>query len=206
MFVFLLVARLFLKSYGALHQLVSEHKFRSRLWLRDVLQVEGDVVVIRLLLNEVYERDDVAQEARIEARFQQLEQRVMDAIGVLTDQMAAMAVGGNPPCRHPVQPRFLKEEEVSDDISITKPLAGNHPSKGRTRAIVRDEVLHIKSNSRSQIILWDKPHYKKSDPLFLEDCLQFQVGKINLKYKLDVDKLRRKQIYKLEDEFLQAGE
>ncbi|KAI8571332.1 hypothetical protein RHMOL_Rhmol01G0111600 [Rhododendron molle] len=47
----------------------------------------------------------------------------MDAIGVLTDQVAAMAVGGNPPHRHPVQPRFPKEGEVLEDISITKPLA-----------------------------------------------------------------------------------
>ncbi|KAG5555395.1 hypothetical protein RHGRI_012813 [Rhododendron griersonianum] len=46
-----------------------------------------------------------------------------------------MAVGGNPPRRRLVQPRFLKEEEVSDDVSITKPLAGNHQSMGRTRAV-----------------------------------------------------------------------
>ncbi|KAI8571333.1 hypothetical protein RHMOL_Rhmol01G0111600 [Rhododendron molle] len=57
----------------------------------------------------------------------------MDAIGVLTDQVAAMAVGGNPPHRHPVQPRFPKEGEVLEDISITKPLAGNHQSRVRTK-------------------------------------------------------------------------
>ncbi|KAI8552710.1 hypothetical protein RHMOL_Rhmol06G0287700 [Rhododendron molle] len=75
---------------------------------------------------DVYNRSKAAREARMEERFQQLEQCVMDAIGVLTDQVAVMAVGGNPPRRCSIQPRFLKEKEVSNDVSITKHLAGNH--------------------------------------------------------------------------------
>ncbi|KAI8559120.1 hypothetical protein RHMOL_Rhmol04G0149200 [Rhododendron molle] len=85
------------------------------------------------VVEDVYERSKTAREARMEAWFQQHEQCVMDVIGVLTDQVVAMAVGGNPPRCRPIQPRFPKEEEVSDDISITKPLTGNHQSRERTK-------------------------------------------------------------------------
>lgn len=37
--------------------------------------------------------------------------------------------------RRPVQPRCQKEEEVSDDVSITKSLASNYQSSGRTRTV-----------------------------------------------------------------------
>ena len=80
---------------------------------------------------DVYERSKAAREARIEARFQQLEQHVSDVIA-LADQVAALTVGGNPPRRRLVIPRFPKEEEVSDDVSITKPLAGNYQPRERT--------------------------------------------------------------------------
>ena len=73
----------------------------------------------------VYEHDDAAREAQLEVRFQQLEQHVSDVIA-LADQIAALAVGGNPPRRRLVILRFPKEEEVSDDVSITKLLIGNH--------------------------------------------------------------------------------
>ena len=44
-------------------------------------------------------------------------------------------------------------------------------------------------------------------PLIFEDFfLEFGFGKINLKFKMEADKVRRIQLYKLEDEFLQAEE
>ncbi|KAG5562961.1 hypothetical protein RHGRI_005635 [Rhododendron griersonianum] len=42
--------------------------------------------------------------------------------------------------------------------------------------------------------------------IFPDSSLQFGVRKINLRYKIDADKVRRIQLYKLEDEFLQDGE
>ncbi|KAG5562938.1 hypothetical protein RHGRI_005616 [Rhododendron griersonianum] len=44
------------------------------------------------------------------------------------------------------------------------------------------------------------------DFIFEDSSLQFGIRKINLRYKIDADKLRRIQLYKLEDEFLQDGE
>lgn len=41
----------------------------------------------------------------------------------------------NPPRHHPIKPRWSQEEEVPDDVSITKSLVGNHQLRGRTRAV-----------------------------------------------------------------------
>ncbi|KAG5528859.1 hypothetical protein RHGRI_029499 [Rhododendron griersonianum] len=55
-------------------------------------------------------------------------------LGGIVQRMEALEVANSP--RHrPIKPRFLREEEVSDGVSITKPLAGNHQSTGRTRAV-----------------------------------------------------------------------
>ncbi|KAG5529493.1 hypothetical protein RHGRI_030025 [Rhododendron griersonianum] len=190
-----------------------------------------------------------------------------------------MAVGGNPPRRCPVQPRFPIEEEVSDDVSITKPLAGNHQSTGRTRAVkvvnhdsrlwefglkinfpefqggmipkkilkesppkfdeyaddefeicqanvIEDVLVAIQEgetvgkildcsdeiNSPDSTVvkenIWiayvEKIGKKILTFIFQDSSLQFEFGKINLKYKIDADMIRRIQLHKLEDEFLQA--
>ena len=41
---------------------------------------------------------------------------------------------------------------------------------------------------------------------FQDSFVKFGYGKINLKYKINADKIQRLLLYKLEDEFLQAGE
>ncbi|KAI8535382.1 hypothetical protein RHMOL_Rhmol10G0169900 [Rhododendron molle] len=58
-------------------------------------------------------------------------QQVLAAIGSLTQRMEAFEVAISPR-RRPIQSPFSKEEEVSDDISITQLLAGNHQSRART--------------------------------------------------------------------------
>ncbi|XP_058216107.1 LRR receptor-like serine/threonine-protein kinase GSO2 [Rhododendron vialii] len=70
-------------------------------------------------VDEVCERDEVARDARIEEEFQ----RLRAVLEMVVQRLEALEVV-NSSRRCPVQPRFPKEEEVSDDISITRPLAG----------------------------------------------------------------------------------
>lgn len=112
----------------------------------------------------VYEHDDAAREAQLEARFQQLEQHVSDLIA-LADQIAALTVGGNPPRRRLVIPRFPKEEEVSDDVSITKPLAGNYQPRERTTEATI-EWPFTTNNIPDPVVDWSKP------PVFDEELVE----------------------------------
>ncbi|KAG5532513.1 hypothetical protein RHGRI_026961 [Rhododendron griersonianum] len=81
-------------------------------------------------VDEVYERDDAARDARAEERFQPLKRRVASVI----QRLEALEVGRLP--RHqPFKPSLPTEVDFSDGVSITKPLLGNHQSAGRTRAV-----------------------------------------------------------------------
>ena len=77
-------------------------------------------------LEDIYERDDVAQEARTEARFQQLEQSMTAAIAALADQVAALAVGGNPPRHQPYNRRPREEDESTDGEAAENLFAAGH--------------------------------------------------------------------------------
>lgn len=79
----------------------------------------------------VYERDDVAQAAKTEARFQQLEQRVMDAIGALTKQVAALAVVRNPPRHHPYDRQPQEEDKSMDNEEAENPFVVGAPDARR---------------------------------------------------------------------------
>lgn len=99
-------------------------------------------------LEDIYERDDVAQEARAEARFQQLEQSMTAAIAALADQVAALAVGGNPPRHQPYNRRPREEDESTDGEAAENLFAagafgvgragggGFHQQRGRGREIM----------------------------------------------------------------------
>ncbi|KAG5561459.1 hypothetical protein RHGRI_004490 [Rhododendron griersonianum] len=81
-------------------------------------------------VDEVYERDDAARDARAEERFQRLKRRVASVI----QRLEALEVG-RLPRRQPFKPSLRTEVDFSDGVSITKPLPGNHQSTGRTRAV-----------------------------------------------------------------------
>ncbi|KAI8550345.1 hypothetical protein RHMOL_Rhmol06G0098300 [Rhododendron molle] len=51
------------------------------------------------------------------------------------------------------------------------------------------------------VVDWNKPPFFDEENEILQ-----KFEKINLKYKIDADKFRQIQLYKLEDEFFQAGE
>ncbi|KAG5530834.1 hypothetical protein RHGRI_025710 [Rhododendron griersonianum] len=99
-------------------------------------------------VDEVYERDDAARDARVEERFQRLKRRVASVI----QRLEALEVG-RLPRRQPFKPSLPTEVDFSDGVSITKPLPGNHQSAGRTRAIKvanRDSRLWLE-------IDWESP-------------------------------------------------
>ncbi|KAG5546447.1 hypothetical protein RHGRI_018584 [Rhododendron griersonianum] len=112
-----------------------------------------------------------------------------------------MAVGGNPPRRRSVQPRFPKEEEVSNDVSITKLLAGNHQPRGRTGA--NDTIGEWPFTSKSipdpvvdcsKLPIFDEEpfiggeHYfftSKEDNVFTDGCIVEVAEEQTLGFQLD---------------------
>ncbi|KAI8543300.1 hypothetical protein RHMOL_Rhmol08G0205800 [Rhododendron molle] len=61
-------------------------------------------------------------------------QRLRVVLKAVVQCLEALEVENSLRC-HPIKPQFLKEKEVSDDVSITKSWAGNHPSMGKTRVV-----------------------------------------------------------------------
>ena len=64
-----------------------------------------------IAIDDVYERDEVACDAQLEAFFQRIE----EWFDALSKQLTALAVGNQPQNYHP-NPCFVKEEEEDLDI------------------------------------------------------------------------------------------
>ena len=62
-----------------------------------------------IAIDDVYERDEVARDAQLEAFFQEIE----EWFDVLSKQLTALAVGNQPQNYHP-NPCFVEEEEDLD--------------------------------------------------------------------------------------------
>src|SRR5271156_3368043 len=96
-----------------------------------------------------------------------------------------------------------KETDTKEEVPIVSNLQ-MQTLMGEFRRMMREE--NTEEEKYHKKIMFQCWHcWKEIVPLLFEESSKFKIEKINLKYKIDADKLRRIQLYKLEDEFLQEG-
>ena len=155
-----------------------------------------------IAIDDVYERDEVARDAQLDAFFQRIE----EWFGALSKQLTALAVGNQPQNYH-LNPCFVEEEEdldieqegydiKEDDEYIERvclidwdspPIYDDYPedfSQGEKIELDKNKVIHIRDEPITHIVneTFDIQKQKVIDP-FWEDFIEQELIEVNKRCK-----------------------